>query len=184
MGDTLVDGGARLIDDRAERVDYNLTALFARKPMLALGMVWRLFAFHRRDRDAWVGIFAYGAGLPTLVGSMNVIDTATTFGDALAAVVAAHRAELAAVGARELHTRAARRDTERQASWARVDQGYRQNGFWRERAPTKRQRYLMRRIEAARGLPMPIAARRGPSSDAIIDAGGNPRFHASGEENA
>ena len=43
---------------------------------------------------------------------------------------------------------------------------------------------MMQRIEAARSLPMPIAARRGASSDAITDAGGNPRFDTLGDEKA
>ncbi len=184
FGDMLVNDGARLIDARADRVDDDLTALFARKPMLATGMVWRLFGFHRRDRDAWVGAFAYGAGLSALVASTEEIDAATMFGDALAAVVAARPAELSNAGARELHDRAALRNAKRQASWAQVDEDYRQDGSWRGRAPTRRQRHLMQRIEAARSLPMPIAARRGASSDAITGAGGNPRFDTRGEEKA
>ena len=35
---------------------------------------------------------------------------------------------------------------------------------------------MMQRIEASRSLPMPIAGRRGASSDAITEAGGNPAF--------
>lgn len=184
FGDMLVDDGALLIDARADRVDDDLTALFARKPMLATGMVWRLFGFHRRDGDAWVGAFAYGAGLSALVASTEEIDAATMFGDALAAVVTARHAELSNAGARELHDRAALRNAERQASWAQVDEDHRRNGSWRGRAPTRRQRHLMQRIEAARSLPMPIAARRGASSDAITDAGGNPRFGTRDEETA
>jgi len=184
LGDALVNGGARLIDDRAECVDDDLTVLFARKPMLALGMVWRLFGFHRRDGDAWVGIFAYDADLLTLIGSTERITATTMFGDALAMTVATHRIELSAAGIRELHKRSARRDAERQASWAEVSENYRLRGSWRGRTMTKGQRHMMHRIEAARGLPMPIATRRGASSDAIADAGGNPRFCSSGEENA
>jgi hypothetical protein len=91
-GDSLVDDGACLIDARADRVEDDLTALFARKPMLATGMVWRLFGFHRRDRDAWIGAFAYGAGLSTLIAATEGVTDATVFGDALAAVVAASSA--------------------------------------------------------------------------------------------
>jgi hypothetical protein len=184
LGDTLVHDGSRLIDDRAERVDDDLAALFARKPMLVLGMVWRLFGFDRRDRDAWVGIFAYGADLSALVSSTDSITAMTMFGDALAMTVAAHRIELSATGVRELHKRSARRDAERQASWAEVPEDYRLRGSWRGQTMTKGQRHMMQRIEAARGLPMPIAMRHGASSDAITGAGGNPRFGSSGEENA
>lgn len=184
FGDTLVIDGARLIDARADRIENDLTALFARKPMLATGMVFRLFGFDRRNRDAWVGAFASGGRLSALVAVTEGVTETTMFGDALAAVVTAHHAELAAMGARELHQRAARRDAERQASWAAVDEGFREQGSWRNRPPTRRQRFMMRRIEAARGLPMPIAAHRGASSDAITDAGGNPRFGTTGEEQA
>lgn len=184
FGERLVDDGGLLIDTRADRVDDDLTELFSRRPMLATGMVFRLFSFHRRDRDAWVGAFAYGANLAALIAATEGVTGATMFGDALAAVIATHHAELAATGARELHERAARRNAERQASWAEVDEEYRRNGSWRGRAPTKGQRYMMQRIEAARSLPMPAAARRGASADAITDAGGNPRFGTGGGEQA
>lgn len=182
--DILVGDGAVLIEARADRIDDDLTELFSRKPMLATGMIFRLFGFDRRNRDAWVGTFAFGASLAALIAATEGVTDALMFGDALAAVVAGRHAELSAVGARELHSRAARRDAERQASWAEVDQDFRQNGSWRGRAATRGQRYMMQRIEVARSLPMPIAARRGASSDAITGAGGNPRFDASGEEKA
>lgn len=184
FSDMLVDDGALLIEARADRINDDLTNLSSRKPMLATGMIFRLFGFDCRNRDAWVGTFAYGAGLSALIAATGGVADATMFGDALAAVVAARHVELSAVGARELHGRAARRDAERQASWAEVDEDYRQNGSWRDRAPTRGQRYMMQRIEAARSLPMPIVARRGASSDAITDAGGNPRFDTRGEEKA
>ena len=142
-------------------------------------MVWRLVGFDRRDRDPWVGAFACGERLTALIASSDGVTSLTPFGDALAAAVTTHRAELSTIGADELHARAARRDAERQASWAEVDEAYRDTGKWRERAPTKRQRHLMQRIEAARSLPMPLAAPRGASSDAITGAGGNPRFETS-----
>lgn len=182
--DTLVVDGARLIDARADRIENDLTALFARKPMLATGMVFRLFGFDRRNRDAWVGAFACGARLSALIAVTEGVTDATMFGDALAIVVAAHHADLSAIGARELHQRAARRNAQRQASWAAVDEDFRRRGSWRNRPPTRRQRFMMQRIEAARSLPMPITAHRGASSDAITDAGGNPRFGTAGEEQA
>ena len=184
FGERLINDGGVLIDARADRVDDDLTALFARKPMLATGMVFRLFGFDRRDRDPWVGTFAYGPRLSALISATEGVTDATMFGDALAAVVAAHHAELSATGASELHERAARRNAERQASWAEVDEEYRRKGSWRGRAPTKGQRYMMQRIEAARSLPMPVAARRGASADAITGAGGNPRFGTGGGEQA
>ena len=184
FGERLIDDGSVLIDTRADRVDDDLTELFSRRPMLATGMVFRLFDFHRRDRDAWVGTFAYGAGLAALIAATEDVTGTTMFGDALAVAVSAHRAELAATGAHELHERAARRNAERQASWAEVDEEYRRSGSWRGRAPTKGQRYMMQRIEAARSLPMPVAARRGASADAITGAGGNPRFGTGGGEQA
>lgn len=176
QGDMLVEEGARFMDARADRVDDDLTMLFKRKQALATGMVWRLAGFDRRDRDSWVGAFACGEMLATLIASADGVTPETPFGDGLAAAVTTHCAELAAVGARELHERAARRDAERQASWALVDEDYREGGAWRGRAPTKGQRHMMQRIEAARSFPMPITARRGASSDAITNAGGNPRF--------
>lgn len=183
-GDALSSHGAMLIDARADRVDGDLTALFARKPRLAVGMVWRLFGFDRRDRDSWVGAFAFGVRLSALVASTEGVATTTALGDALAAAAAAHSAELAAMGRAELHARAARRDAERQASWAALPEDYRLAGSWRGRAPTRRQRNLMQRIEKARGLPMPVAGRRGASADAITGAGGNPRFDNHGEDQA
>lgn len=183
--DGALDGvGASLIEVRADRLDGDLTALFARKPMLAVGMVWRLFGFDRRDRDAWVGAFASGERLIALVAATEGVSAATMFGDTLAATVMAHRDELSTIGAAELHARAARRDAERQASWAALPENYRLAGSWRGWSPTKRQRHLMQRIESARGLPMPATARRGASSDAIAGAGGNPRFDIRGGEKA
>ena len=184
FGDALDEDGAALIDARGDRIKDDLPELFSRRPMLALGMVWRLFGFDRRKRDTWVGAFAYGTRLSALIGSTNDITTTTMLGDALAATVAAHGNLLSAIGARELHGRAARRNAERQASWAELPENYRLHGPWRGWSPTERQRHMMQRIEAARGLPMPIAARRGVSSDAITGAGGNPRFGASCEEQA
>lgn len=177
LGEGLAEDGALFIAARADHIDGDLTMLFARKPDLATGMVWRLVGFDRRNRDPWVGAFACGERLTALIASADGVTSVLPFGDALAAVVTTHRTELSAIGAGELHARAARRDAERQASWAEVDQTYRDTGKWRECAPTKRQRHLMQRIETARGLPMPTA-RRGASSDAITGAGGNPRFEA------
>lgn len=176
LGEGLAEDGVLFIAARADCIDGDLSTLFARKPGLATGMVWRLVGFDRRDRDPWVGAFACGERLAALIASVEGVTPATPFGDALAAAVATHRAELATIGADELHARAARRDAERQASWAEVDEAYRDTGKWRERAPTKRQRHLMQRIETSRGLLMPITPRRGASSDAITKAGGNPRF--------
>lgn len=183
-GDALDGDGTSLIDARADRLDGDLITLFARKPMLATGMVWRLFGFDRRVRDAWVGAFACGERLSALVAATDGVTIATVLGDALAATVATHCDELSLVGVAELHARAARRDAERQASWAALPDSYRLTGPWRGWSPTKRQRHLMQRIENARNLPMPVAARRGASADAITGAGGNPRFESRGEEKA
>ena len=101
-GDRLVDDGAVLIQARADRIHDDLTELFSRKPMLATGMIFRLFGFDRRNRDAWVGTFAFGASLSALIAATEDVSDLTMFGDALAAVVAARHAELSAVGAREL----------------------------------------------------------------------------------
>lgn len=179
--DDLNHAGARLIDERADLIDDDLRRLYARKPLLAVGMVWRLFNFDRRDRDAWVGAFAM-TQLSMLVSSSENVTVTTTLGDALSATVLAHRTMLSALGNRELHNRAARRDAARQASWAAVPEHYRESGPWRPKAPTKRQRDLMRRIEAVRGLPLPIVGRRGATSDAIANAGGNPRFNTQNQE--
>ncbi|HEX8486546.1 hypothetical protein [Sphingomonas sp.] len=182
VGDTLIDDGADLLDARSDRLEQDLSELFERKPIVALGLIWRLFGFHRRDRDPWVGIFAFRSDLPALIVSTGMIAEDTMLGDALAATVTACRPLLAEVGKEELCRRAARRDAERQASWAEVPEAYRQRGSWRGWAPTKRQRHLMQRIEAARCLPMAATGRRGDTSDGITRAGGNPRFALTGVE--
>lgn len=182
----VVDGaldaaGAALVDARADRVDGDLIALFKRRPDVALGMVWRLFGFDRRHANGWMGTFACGERLSTLVASTDLVDDTTMLGDALAATVAGHWDELSAIGAAERHARASHRYAERQASWAALPDEYRLAGPWRGWAPTKQQRRLMQRIESRRGLPMPIDTRRGASADAITGAGGNPRFDISDE---
>lgn len=145
-------------------------------PILAIGMVWHAFGFHHRDRHAWVGLFAFPDALSQLVTAADGITKETSLGAALTATVHAHTTMLTEVGTHELNRRAEQRDAERQASWAAVSAAYREHGSWRGWAPTKRQGHLMRRIEAARGLPMPALPRRGDASDWIGDAGGNPRF--------
>lgn len=184
IGDTLIDDGAELLEARSDRVEQDLPELFERKPTVALGLIWRLFGFHRRDRDSWVGIFAYRSDLSALIESTNVISDNTMLGDALAAAVTACGPMLAEVGKEELLRRDARRAAERQASWAEVPEDYRQRGPWRGWAPTKGQRHLMQRIEAARCLPIAPTGRRGDTSDWITGAGGNPRFNQANEEQA
>ncbi len=181
IGDTLIDDGADVLDSRSDRLDQDLRELFARKPVVALGLVWRIFGFHSRDRDAWVGAFAYRSSLSELIGSNDDLADDMSLGDALAATVASHHTFLTEVGARELHCRAERRDAERQASWAKVPETYREAGSWRSRSLTKRQWHLMQRIEAVRCLPIVSNGRRGDTSDRITRAGGNPRFAAAGE---
>lgn len=176
IGDTLINDGAELLDALGDRVEQDLRELFERKPVVALGLVWRLFGFHCRNRDAWVGIFAYGGSLSALINSTDVLGEDVTLGDAFATTVAACRPLLATIGKEELCSRAARRDAERQASWAEVPADYRDQGAWRGRGPTKRQRHMIQRIEAARCLPMATAGRRGDTSDWISLAGENPRF--------
>lgn len=182
IGGTLAKDGIKIIDARRDYLDQDLSALYRRKPELALGMVWRMFGFHRRDRNAWVGAFACGESLSALIGSTDGITKEMSLGDTFAAVVAAHPVVLTAIGLRELHRRAARRDAERQASWAKVPESYREAGPWRAWAPSKRQRHLMQRIEAARCLPTSELGRRGATSDRITTAGGNPRFDKFNEE--
>lgn len=177
-GDGLAEEGAMALTERGEAVADDL----AHKPTLGIGMVWHRFGFHRRDRIAWVGAFAYRGGLSQLVDSTAGIHRNTALGDALTATVKAHAPLLAPLGERELHARAARRDAQRQTSWSAVPDSYREHGSWRDRAPTKRQRHMMQRIEAARGLPMIEIGRRGDSSEWIADAGGNPRFRPSTKE--
>lgn len=184
IGDTLINDGAQLLDARSDRVEQNLPELFERKPIVALGLIWRLFGFHCRYRDSWVGIFAYRADLSAFIESTVVVAENTMLGDALAATVAACGPLLAEVGKEELRRRAAMRDAERQASWAEVPEAYRKSGSWRGWAPTKGQRHLMQRIEAARGLPIAAIGRRGDASDWITGAGGNPRFNQANEEQA
>lgn len=176
IGDSLIDDGAELLDARGDRVEQDLAELFERKQIVALGLVWRLFGFHSRDRDSWVGIFAYRSDLPALIESTGIVADRTMLGDALAAMVTACRPLLIEVGKEELRRRAAQRDAERQASWGEVSEAYRQRGPWRGWSPTKRQRHLIQRIEAARSLPMATIGRRGDTSDWITGAGGNPRF--------
>lgn len=182
IGETLADDGTTFLDARRDHINQYLPDLYKRKPVLALGMIWPLFGFHRRDRDAWVGAFAYCDSLSALIGSTDGITEEMSLGDALAAVVAAHPVVLTAIGLRELHRRAAKRDAERQASWAEVPKPYREAGSWRGWAPSKRQRHLMQRIEAAGCLPTTATGRRGAMSDWIAAAGGNPRFNKSNEE--
>jgi len=184
IGETLADDGIKLINARRHYLDQDLSALYRRKPELALGMVWLMFGFHRRDRHAWVGAFAYGERLSALIGSTDGITDTISLGDALAAAVAAHPVVLSSIGLRELHRRAASRDAERQASWAEVPESYREAGPWRGWAPSKRQRHLMQRIEEARCLPTTATGRRGATSDWITTAGGNPRFDTSNGEQA
>lgn len=184
IGDTLIDDGAELLDARSDRVEQNLPELFERKPIVALGLIWRLFGFHCRYRDSWVGLFAYHSDLSALIESTVVVAENTLLGDALAAAVTACRPLLAEVGKEELRRRAALRDAERQASWAEVPEAYRKGGSWRGWAPTKGQRHLMQRIEAARGLPVAATGRRGDASEWITDVGGNPRFNQANEEQA
>ncbi|WP_303762746.1 hypothetical protein [Sphingobium yanoikuyae] len=173
------EGAAALIERGVSDADR-----FAEKPLLAIGIVWRAFGFHHRDRRAWVGAFAYRGGLHNLVLATAGVTSGTTLGDALTTTVQAHSPLLSQIGQRELHDRAARRDAERQASWASVDADYREHGSWRSRAPTRHQRRLMQRIEATRSLPMGDASRRGVTSDWITAAGGNPRFDPNGGEKA
>ena len=182
IGDTLIDDGAEVLDARGSLLEQDLLELFERKPVVALGLVWRLFGFHRRDRHAWVGIFAYNGRLSALTESTGVFAENTMLGDALAATVAACRPLLIEVGKEELRRRAARRDAERQASWAEIPGAYRERGPWRGWAPTKGQRHLMQRIDAARCLPMAAIGRRGDTSDWITRAGGNPRFEPTNVE--
>jgi len=177
-GTVLTVEGATALTQRGEAVADK----FEHKPMLGIGMVWHRFGFHRRDRIAWIGAFAYRGGLSLLVDGTAGVGRDTAFGDALAATVKTHAALLAPIGERELHARAARRDAQRQASWSSVPDAYRERGPWRDRAPTKAQRHMMQRIEAARGLPIIEIGRRGDSSEWITDAGGNPRFRRSNEE--
>lgn len=171
-GDGLAEEGATALTERGEAVANK----FARKSALGLGMVWRAHGFHHRDRIAWVGAFAYRGGLSQLVDRTVGVGRDTPLGDALTATVKTHATILTPIGEKELRARAARRDAQRQASWSSVPEAYRENGPWRDRAPTKGQRHMMRRIEAARGLPMIEIGRRGDSSEWIADAGGNPRF--------
>ncbi len=177
-GDVLADEGATALINCGEAVADK----FVHKPMLAIGMVWRLFGFHHRDRVAWIGAFAYRGGLSRLVDGTAGVHRDTALGDALTATVKTHAALLSPIGEHELHARAARRDAGRQASWSSVPESYREQGPWRNRASTKGQRHMMQRIEAARGLPMIEYGRRGDSSEWIADAGGNPRFRQSNEE--
>lgn len=177
-GESLAAEGATALTECGEAVAEE----FVHRPALGLGMVWRAHGFHHRDRIAWVGAFAYRGGLSQLVERTDGVDRDTPLGDALTAAVKAHATLLAPIGERELLARAARRDAQRQASWSAVPETYRENGQWRDRAPTKRQRHMMRRIEAARGLPIVEIGRRGDSSEWIADAGGNPRFPQSKEE--
>lgn len=177
-GDGFAEEGATALTERGEVV----ADLFARKPTLGIGMVWRLFGFHHRDRIAWVGAFAYRGGLSQLVDGTAGVDRETALGDSLTATVKTHATILTPIGEQELHARAARRDAQRQASWSSVPEAYRENGPWRERASTKGQRHMMRRVEAARGLPMIEIGRRGDSSEWIANAGGNPRFRPFTEE--
>lgn len=178
--DALANEGATALIERGASVADR----FAGKPFLAIGMVWHAFGFHYRDRRAWVGAFAYRGRLDNLVLATTGITSDTTLGDALTATVQSQSPLLARIGQRELHDRAARRDAERQLSWASVDAAYREQGSWRGRAPTRDQRRLMQRIEAKRGLPMIDAGRRGKTSDWITAAGGNPRFDPNSGENA
>lgn len=175
--------GTAVIEEGRKRLD-NLRELVTdlQSPFLAIGMVWHGFGFHHRDRQAWVGLFAYRNGLSQLVGTVSGITEDMSLGAALSATVQTYHVMLTTLGIAELDARAAARDAERQASWAAVSPAYRERGSWRGWAPTKRQGQLMRRIETARGLPMTALPRRGDASDWIRDAGGNPRFHfASGE---
>lgn len=176
LGDTLIEDGAELLDARRDHIEQDLHDLFERKPVVALGLVWRLFGFHNYDRLAWHGIFACGESVSAMIESTGDIGKDVSLGDALAITVVANHGLLTEIGKEELRRRAARREAERQASWAEVPQAYRDGGFWRGLAPTKRQRHLMQRIEAARSLPMTATGRRGDTSDAIERAGGNPRF--------
>lgn len=154
------------------------------EPMLAIGMVWHLFGFHHRDRYAWVGAFARPGSLRQRVASTAEVTSETAFGDALTATIKAQSEEFALWGRREMVRRAEARDAERQASWAAIPEQYRESGSWRSKAPTKRQRHLMQRIEAARSLPITIPGRRGDVSDWIKTSGGNPRFARLSEEEA
>jgi hypothetical protein len=179
-GTVLADEGAMALINRGEAVADK----FAHKPMLGIGMVWRLVGFHHRDRIAWVGAFAYRGGLSRLVDDTAGVGSDTALGEALTVTVKTHATLLAQLGEHELHARAARCDAQRQASWSSVPDAYREQGPWRDRAPTRRQRHLMRRIEAARGLPMIETGRRGATADRITTAGGNPRFDLSRGEKA
>ena len=183
----LDETGSEFADDGAtalSNLGLGATARHEHKPFLAIGMLWHAFGFHCRDRHAWIGLFAYDGQASNIVAATPDIADTTTLGEALAATVKARAALLAPLGKRELHARAARRDAERQASWSAVPESYREHGAWRERAPTKRQRHLMQRIEAARGLPMIEIGRRGATADRITAAGGNPRFDLSRGEKA
>jgi hypothetical protein len=170
--DDLAEEGATALTERGEAVAEKVL----HKPALGLGMVWRAYGFHHRDRIAWVGAFAYRGGLSQLVDRTADVDRDMPLGDALTVTVKTHATLLTPIGEQELHARAARRDAQRQASWSSVPETYRENGPWRDRAPTKSQRHMMRRIEAARGLPMVEVGRRGDSSEWIASSGGNPRF--------
>ncbi|MDJ0278818.1 hypothetical protein QLH51_18660 [Sphingomonas sp. 2R-10] len=181
----LDDGGIGLAEEGATALTKRgevVADAFAHKPTLGIGMVWRAYGFHHRDCIAWVGAFAYRGGLSLLVDRTAGVDRDTPLGDVLTATVKTHARLLTPIGEQELHARAARRDACRQASWSSVPEAYRENGPWRDRAPTKGQRHIMRQIEAARGLPMIEIGRRGDSSEWIADAGGNPRFRQSNEE--
>lgn len=171
-GDALAEEGAAALIQRGSSAEDR----FGQKPFLAIGMIWHIFGFHHRDRIAWVGAFAYRGGLHELVFATAGITRDTTLGDALTATVRAQSAFLSPIGKRELHDRAERRDLKRQASWESLDETYREHGPWRGWAPTMKQRRLMQGIEAARGLPMIDAGRRGSTADWITNAGGNPRF--------
>lgn len=184
FGDTLIDHGAELLDARSDHIEQDLRELFERKPVVAIGLVWRLFGFHNYDHLAWLGIFASGDSVSSMIESTGDIGKDVSLGDALASTVVANHTLLTEIGKEELRRRAARRDVERQASWAEVPQAYRDGGSWRGLAPTRRQRHLMQRIEAARSLPMTATGRRGDTSDAIERAGGNPRFPNNDAEEA
>ena len=183
----LDEKGSEFADDGVtalSHLELGVTARHEHKPFLAIGMVWHAFGFHCRNRHAWIGLFAYDGSVSHIVARTPDISATTMLGEALAATVKMRTALLAPLGERELHARAARRDAERQASWSAVPETYREHGHWRDRAPTKRQRHLVQRIEAARGLPMIETGRRGATADRITTAGGNPRFDLSRREKA
>lgn len=179
-GSEFADNGATALS----ALGLDATARHEHKPFLAIGMLWHAFGFHCRDRHAWIGLFAYDGRVSHIVAATPDITATTTLGEALAVTAKMRIALLTPLGERELHARAARRDAERQASWSAVPESYREHGAWRERAPTKRQRHLMQRIESALGLPMIETGRRGTTADRITTAGGNPRFNPSRGEKA